>query len=78
MTVVAAKAKKDINSLSDLELKLYNIYSKDLNLSVFAQNLHSVERLQEFYDSVSARTSKFDLQSYDFSKDPDCSVVPKI
>ena len=35
-----------------------------------------MESLEAFFEEVKKSTSEFDLSSYDFEKDPDCSWNP--
>jgi len=45
---------------------------------MIAMRMSKIEHLERYFNEVQMKTLAFDLQSYDFDKDPDCVIVTRV
>ena len=62
--------------LNVLECAAVRNIQEDVKSKQIYERIKSMESLEAFFEEVKRSTSEFDLSSYDFEKDPDCSWNP--
>lgn len=73
-----AAARKNVSQMTKTELhQIYN-FEKDMISAQIQFKIKTMDQLQRYFDDVTKRTSAFDLSSYDFEADPDCSILTKV